>query len=191
MIAEGLHSGFMLPTDQWIPYSNQIHYVSELGVGSTALVFNISTIVLGLVIVCASVLLYLDRGAKPLAACLFLAGIGAVGVGVFPTGVQPTHGIFQALALILGALAAILSFRRAEAPLSYVSVLLGVISIACTIAFFPYLGLGINDMSTFIGLRKGVMERLVIYPIILWLIGYGYQRSHASPAERSKRAADS
>jgi len=188
LIAEGLHSGFVLPTDQWIPYSNQVHYVSELGVGSTALIFNISTIVLGLVIICAAVLLFLERRVKLLTACLVLAGIGAIGVGVFPTDVQPTHGIFQALALILGALAAILSFRRADAPLAYVSFLLGVISLGCTIAFFPYLGSGVNDMSTFIGLRKGVMERLVIYPIILWLVGYGYLRIHDSRAAKSKES---
>ncbi len=177
--------------DRWIPYSNQIHYVSELGVGSTALIFNLSTIVLGLVIICASFLSYLVGRAKLLTACLVLAGIGAVGVGVFSTEVQPTHGVFQALALIPGALAAILSFRRADSPLSYVSALLGVVSLACAIAFFPYLGLGANDMSTFAGLGKGVMERLVIYPIILWLIGYGYQQVHASVPERPKLGAGS
>jgi len=187
LIAEGLHPGFTLPADQWIPYSSQMHYVSELGVGSTALIFNLSTIVLGLAIICASVLSYLVRRAKLLTACLLLAGIGAVGVGVFSTEVQPTHGIFQALALLLGALAAIISFRRADAPLSYVSALLGVISLACAIAFYRYLGLGANDMSTFAGLGKGVMERLVIYPIILWLIGYGYQTAHAPLPERPRR----
>ncbi len=45
LIAEGLHPGFTLPTDRWIPYSNQMHYVSELGLGSTALIFNLSTMV--------------------------------------------------------------------------------------------------------------------------------------------------
>ena len=186
LIAEGLHPGFTLPKNQWIPYSNQIHYVSELGVGSTALIFNISTIVLGLMIICGAVLLFLERRAKFLTACLVLAGIGAIGVGVFSTEVQPTHGVFQAFALILGALAAILSFRRADVPLAYVSVLLGAISLACTIAFFPYLRLGTNDISTFIGLGKVVMERLVIYPIILWLAGYGYLLIHASPAAKPK-----
>jgi hypothetical membrane protein len=181
LIAEGSHPGFILPTGEWMPYSTQIHYVSELGVGSTALLFNLSTIVLGLAIICASVLKYLARKGRLLAGCLVLAGIGAVGVGVFSTEVQPTHGIFQALALGFGALAAIFSFRRREAPLSYVSVLLGLVSLGCTIAFFPYLGLGVDDMSTFIGLGKGAMERLVIYPIILWLVGYGlsdYNHGH-------------
>jgi hypothetical membrane protein len=184
LIAEGLHPGFTLPTGQSIPYSSQIHYVSELGVGSTALIFNLSTIVLGLAIICASVLSYLVRRARLLTICLMLAGVGAIGVGVFSTEVQPTHGVFQALALLLGALAAILSFRRADAPLSYVSALLGLVSLACAIAFYPYLGLGANDTSTFAGLGKGAMERLVIYPIILWLVGYGYQCAHTSGLER-------
>ena len=29
-------------------------------------------------------------------------------------------------------------------------------------------------MSTFLGLGKGVMERIVIYPLILWVLSYGY-----------------
>lgn len=189
MIAGGLHSGFVLPTNQWIPYSSQIHYISELGVGSTALLFNVSTMVLGLTIMCASTLLYLDDRAKLFSGCLVLAGIGALGVGIFSTEIQPTHGIFQFLALVFGALAAILSYRRTRAPLSYISVLLGVVSIGSSIAFFSYLGLGVNDMSTFIGLRKGIMERLAIYPIVLWLIGYGYQQVHASAAERPGQSA--
>ena len=35
------------------------------------------------------------------------------------------------------------------------------------------------DMPVFVGLGKGTMERAVIYPVILWLIGYGYQHVHA------------
>lgn len=185
MIAEGSHSGFTLGEGQWIPYSNQIHYVSELGLGSTALLFNISTIVLGLAIAAASVLRYLDSRTKLLPASMLLAGIGAAGVGVFPTDIQPTHGIFQLFALVFGALAAIFSYRSTRAPMSYVSVLLGVVSIGASIAFFPYLGAGVNDMSVFIGLRKGVMERLAIYPIVFWLIGYGYQLVHTTQSTGS------
>ena len=59
MIAEGLHQGYNLSPNQWIPYSNQIHYASELGIGSTAPIFNITTIMLGLMMATASCLFYL------------------------------------------------------------------------------------------------------------------------------------
>lgn len=174
MIAEGLHRGFDLSPSQWIPFSNQIHYVSELGVGSTAPIFNISTIILGLMVAGASCLFYLKDRTKLFSSLLFIAGVGALGVGVFPTNIQPTHGIFQLFALWFGAFSAIFSFRKQEAPVSYISAVLGIVSFVTSIVFYPYLGLGVNDMSTFLGLGKGVLERIVIYSLILWIFGYGY-----------------
>jgi hypothetical membrane protein len=174
MTAEGLHQGYNLTPSQWIPYSNQIHYVSELGLGSTAPIFNISTIVLGLMVAFASYLLYLKNRNVLFSSLLLMCGVGAAGVGVFPTNIQPIHGIFQVFALWFGAFSAILSFRKQEVPLSYISAVLGIVSFVTSIVFFPYLGLGANDMSTFLGLGKGAMERIVIYPLILWVFGYGY-----------------
>jgi hypothetical membrane protein len=174
LIAEGLHEGFNLSSSQWIPFSNQIHYVSELGVGSTAPIFNISTIILGLMVAGASYLFYLKDRTLLFSSLLFISGIGAIGVGLFPTNIQPTHGIFELFALWFGAFSAILSYRKQEAPLSYISAVLGFVSFVTSIVFFPYLGLGVNDMSTFLGLGKGVMERIVIYSLILWLFSYGY-----------------
>ena len=174
MTAEGLHQGYNLTPSQWIPYSNQIHYVIELGLGSTAPIFNISTIVLGLTVAFASYLLYLKNKDILFSSLLLICGVGAAGVGVFPTNMQPLHGVFQVFALWFGAFSAILSFRKQEAPLSYISAVLGIVSFVASIVFLPYLGLGANDTSTFLGLGKGVMERIVIYPLILWVFGYGY-----------------
>ncbi len=174
MIAEGLHQGFHMSASQWIPYSNQIHYVSELGVGSTALIFNISTIALGVVVAGASYLFYLKDKSKVFPSFLFISGVGAIGVGVFPTTIQPIHGIFEFFTLSFGAFSAILTYRKQKAPLSYISAMLGVVSFVTSIVFFPYLGLGVNDMSTFLGLGKGILERIVIYSLILWMFSYGY-----------------
>jgi hypothetical membrane protein len=174
MTAEGLHKGYSIAPSQWIPFSNQIHYVSELGLGSTAPIFNISTIILGLMVVSSSYLLRLRTKEILFPSLLLICGVGAAGVGVFPTNIQPIHGIFQVFALWFGAFSAILSFRKQYAPLSYISAVLGIVSFVASIVFLPYLGLGANDTSTFLGLGKGVMERIVIYPLILWVFGYGY-----------------
>ena len=185
MIAEGLHQGYSLAQSQWIPYSNQIHYVSELGLGSTAPIFNISTITLGLMVAFASYLLYLNDKNILSSSLLLICGVGATGVGVFPTDNQPIHGIFQLFALWFGAFSAILSYRKQEAPLSYISALLGIVSFATSIVFFPYLGLGVNNMSTFLRLGKGVMERIVIYPLIQWVFSYGYHIAGRTSEGRS------
>jgi hypothetical membrane protein len=174
MIAEGLHQGYSIATSNWIPYSNQVHYVSELGLGSTAPIFNITTIILGIMVIAASYLLYLKEKSIAFSSLLVITGIGAIGVGLFPTDIQPTHGIFQSLALIFGAIAAIISYRKQPIPQSIISLTLGLISLISVIVFFPYLGLGANDMSTFLGLGKGILERIVIYSLIMWIFSYGY-----------------
>jgi hypothetical membrane protein len=130
--------------------------------------------VLGLMVAGAACLFYMKDRTILFSSLLLIAGVGALGVGVFPTNIQPTHGIFQLLALLFGAFSAILSFRKQEAPLSYISAVLGIVSFVTSVAFYPYLGLGVNDMSTFLGLGKGVLERIVIYSLVLWIFGYGY-----------------
>ncbi|MEJ2272427.1 MAG: DUF998 domain-containing protein [Candidatus Bathyarchaeota archaeon] len=158
-----------------------MNYVSELGVGSTAPIFNLSTSLLGLLILDASYLFYLKDKTIIFSFLLLITGTGATGVGIFPTNIKPTHGIFQLLALWFGAFSAILSFKKQRSPVSYISLILGAVSFVSSIVFFPYLGLGVNDMTTFLGLGKGIMERIVIYSLILWLFGYGYQVAGKTP----------
>ena len=68
----------------------------------------------------------------------------------------------------------IFSFIKQEAPASGFSVLgavsFGAVSFIESFSIFPYLGLGVNDLSTFLGLGKGVMQRIVTYFLILWLL---------------------
>ena len=129
---------------------------------------------LGIMVIAASYLLYLKEKSIAFSSLLVITGIGAIGVGLFPTDIQPTHGIFQSLALIFGAIAAIISYRKQPIPQSIISLTLGLISLISVIVFFPYLGLGANDMSTFLGLGKGILERIVIYSLIMWIFSYGY-----------------
>ena len=51
------------------------------------------------------------------------------------------------------------------------------IGVATSAVFFPYLGLSVNDAVTYLGLGKGAMERLAIYPILMWAIGFGFYSS--------------
>ena len=181
VMAEGLHLGFMIRnTDEWVPYSSKIHYISELGVGSTAVLFNSSLFLLGLMLVVASYYLQRAFKSRPSSVLLTITGIGAIGVAIFPTTIQPTHGIFQAFAFIAMILSAIMSYRLQKSPLSYASIILGGISSIALIVFYPYLGLAVGDTVTYLGLGKGAMERLVIYPILIWLICFGsYSIGHS------------
>ena len=164
----------LLSAESWYDgYSSRIDYVSDLGTGPTALIYNSSVFLMGLLIVIGSFFLYQARGKKILPALLTLSGIGAMGVGIFPGNLQPMHSIFTLLAILFGAFGTIASYSHQKKPLSYMSIILGMMSLILSFVFFPYLGLPVGSTETFLGIAKGSMERWAIYPILAWIIAFG------------------
>jgi hypothetical membrane protein len=89
-----------------------------------------------------------------------------MGVGVFTENSEPMHSIASLLVFLFGSLSAIYSFRVMKLPLSLISIFLGVMSLSALVLFAAqqYLGLGV-----------GGMERMIMYPILMWTIGFsGY-----------------
>lgn len=165
-------------TEGWHPgYNSAVHYVSSLGVGVTALPYNASLMLLGAAVVAGAFLIQRALDSRALFVLLTITGLATLGVGLFPENVRPWHGIVTPIALLFGGISAIASYRLQKPPLSYVSVLLGALSLAAGILFNPYLGLSRESTITYMGLGKGTMERMVIYPILLWIIGFGSQLS--------------
>lgn len=138
---------------------------------------NASFILLGLMILIGGVLL---RAAFPAGisraigfALLWLAGIGIVGVGLFPENENiGLHRIGAAGHFVLGnlgmvALGIALKQGRERQLLAGYSIVSGVVGLIATVLFITdhYLGLGI-----------GGMERVAAYPLPLWLIVIGLLR---------------
>ncbi|MHA2423510.1 MAG: DUF998 domain-containing protein [Candidatus Thorarchaeota archaeon] len=163
LLAEALYPG----------YSSRIDYVSDLGTGPTALIYNASVFLLGLCIVVSAYFLEREYRFRPFSFTLLMTGVGAMGVGVFPGNIQPAHSIATLLALLFGSLSALLSYKIQAKPLSYVSVLLGALALVTAIIFFPYLGLPTGATDTYLGMAKGSLERWVINPILAWAMGFG------------------
>ncbi len=163
VIAEGLHPD----------YNSGVHYVSSLGVGVTALFYNLSLILFGVTIVAGAYLIQRAFGSRLFFVLFIVAGLATIGVGLFPENVRPMHGIVTPVALLFGGLSAIVSYKLQKPPLSYTSVVLGALSLVASVLFYPYLGLPRESVTTYLGLGKGTMERIVIYPILLWIIGFG------------------
>lgn len=163
ILAEGLHPD----------YNSGVHYVSSLGVGATSLFYNTSLFLLGTTVVAGAFVIQRAFGSRYFFVLLTITGLATVGVGLFPEDVRPMHGIVTPIALLFGGLSAIASYRLQKPPFSYISVLLGALSLMLSVLFFPYLGLPRESLTTYLGLGKGTMERLVIYPILLWIIGFG------------------
>ncbi|MHA2060435.1 MAG: DUF998 domain-containing protein [Candidatus Ranarchaeia archaeon] len=173
VLSEGLAPG----------YNGSIYYVSDLGVGLTAVLYNSSLILFGILIMLGGFFVYRAFKTRWFAVLLVVTGIGAAGVGVFPTNIQPIHGIFQAIALIVGAIVAMWSYRYQRSPFSHIAFVLGLLSLGSCILFFPYMGLAMESTVRFLGLTKGSMERFVIYTLVIWLLGFGSYLIGSSPCE--------
>jgi hypothetical membrane protein len=141
-------------------YSLSQNYISDLGVGNNALIFNGSIIILGImVIVTAALMPY----RKKYTAFVALGGAGAMLVGAFPAP-SPFHVVGAALAFVIGGIFALCSWKIMEKPLSYATAL-GVISL---------FSLALWASGVYLGLGPGGMERAIAYPILAFLIIFGY-----------------
>ena len=121
-VAEALYPGYNMATN----------YISDLGVGSTALLFNTSVALFGVMALLGAAFGRRSLGA-PITLTLVLAGAGAVGVGLFPETTGAPHLICALVTFFFGAVSAIISYRVTRRPLSYFSVVLGVIALAAIV----------------------------------------------------------
>jgi hypothetical membrane protein len=167
MIAEGIQPN----------YISSIHYVSTLGTGKTAQLYNTSTIILGITVAVSSILIREFHKSRLFFILFLITGLATVGVGVFPEDSRPMHGIVTPIALIFGALSAMSSFQLHEKPAAYFTVLLGAVSLVTGLWFIPYLGLSVESKVMFLGFYKGTLERIVIYTNLLWVLILGSQLS--------------
>ena len=74
------------------------------------------------------------------------------------------HTILSFITFFFGGLSAIASYKLVKAPFAYLSVLMGMISLIALVLF---------GSKIFMGLGPGGMERMIAYPLLLWLIGFG------------------
>lgn len=146
-------------------YSMSGNYVSDLGVGEAAYIFNGSIILLGVMILLTAGFLLRSIKDRLLPIVIAMAGIGAVGVGLFTEEApRPLHSVFSFVAFFFSALSAIVAPRVLRAPLNYLSVVLGVVSLVA---------LGLFVTGNYAGLGNGGMERMIVWPVLTWAIGFG------------------
>jgi hypothetical membrane protein len=126
----------------------------------------------------ASYQIYKTNPSRAFFIMLFIAGLATIGVGVFPENSRPMHGIVTPIALLFGAVSAMLSSKIQNKPTSYFCLALGLVSLVSGLGFIPYLGLPVESRITYYGLYKGTLERIVIYTNLLWILIFGSQLSH-------------
>ncbi|MDH5448963.1 MAG: DUF998 domain-containing protein [Candidatus Bathyarchaeota archaeon] len=93
-----------------------------------------------------------------------ITGIGAIGVGLFTEDAGVIHAVFSLITFLFAGITAIVSYKLEKPPLSYLSVVLGSVSLVALVLFASgfYLDLG-----------KGGMEHMIAYPALLWAISFG------------------
>ncbi|MFA5312411.1 MAG: DUF998 domain-containing protein [Methanomassiliicoccales archaeon] len=148
---------------QYPGYSPADNYISDLGLWQydSAYIFNPSVFVFGLLGAIGSYMLLRCTDWKWLSVLLIISSFGAMGVGVFNEDVEGFHFIVSAMAFGFGALAAISSYWYLPSRIGVIGVVLGTVAMMATCLY---------GTDTFLGLGHGGMERMILYPILGWLL---------------------
>ncbi len=161
-------------------YSLSVNYISDLGVGPSALVFNSTVFLLGLSILLGVFCLRGFSAFKTVNTLLLVMGLGALGVGVFTKDVSLVHGAVSLTAFFFAGLSAFASCQVLQRPFSWMSMILGGITLgalvlfACGMVFSGSLTSNESyDSPFYLGLGPGGMERIIVYPALIWLAGFG------------------
>lgn len=154
VVAEAMYPG----------YSISGNYISDLGIGSSAHIFNTAIILFGLAVLAGIFLLRKEFRSRIFLLLLALSGIGSIGVGIFPETILYPHTISAFTAFASGGLAAILAFRFIHPPFSYISAILGMISLIALLLLIT---------ENYLDMGAGGMERMVAYPLVIWALGFG------------------
>ena len=162
LVAEALYPG----------YSISQNYISDLGVGPSAMIFNSSVFLLGLMAVVSAYFVNDSFRSRLVTGLLLLAGLGAMGVGVFSENSAAMHRIVSDITFIFGGILPIAAYRLVRKPFSYLSVAMGVLSLSAMVLLSAQYFLGLGEQY-YLGLGPGGMERMIAYPILLWEIAFG------------------
>ena len=166
--------GIMFAKFTFEDYRVSQNMISDLGANQDlpSAVFNTSIIIFGVSALYAANIFRRLFKDPIFSLLIFLAGIGAIVVGIFNVNtILIIHYSGALMAFILGAVAIIYSTRIIyKPPLSYLWIILSILSLLNIALLFVSWPLNNNCF----GLGLGSVERLIAYPIIIWAIATGF-----------------
>ena len=134
-----------------------------------ATIFTVLMLTLGACVIVAGFLLYRSTAVRAAAVLLALGGVGALGAGIFSEA-WAVHSLFAFMAFFFTPLAALTGLRLLSPSLRPFGAVLGATAL---------FGLGwqllgsIAGSSWFGALGDGGVERVIVYPVLFWLILVG------------------
>jgi hypothetical membrane protein len=164
IVSEALYSG----------YSVGQQVMSDLGdwskAGNSAAVFDVSVVLLGMLTLASAYFIQRTYKNRLFSSLFVITGVCAIGVGIVAENIYlPLHTLFAMIVFIASAATAFMSFKFEKSPLSHISVILGAVILLAFVLLF----LGAANSGFWLGLGKGGMERFIIYPALLWMLGFG------------------
>ncbi len=115
---------------------------------------------------------YLFRGTdrRELMILNLLPGFGLLLAVLSPENVNIVlHSTGAVLAFFPGPIAAIYSYRTIDSPFRYFAIALGLLSLVGAGIYFGAYETPLVQLT----LGPGGWERVIVYPLIIWLIGFG------------------
>jgi hypothetical membrane protein len=133
----------------------------------SAMIFDTTMLIVGVLLLAGAFALWRLYRNRLLTVVSTLFGAGALGVGIFPGNTTP-HPNVAMIAFVFAPLTAIAVFRVTSGPFRFMSLFVGLLSLAALVAG----ELGDNNLFVkLIGI--GGTERWQVFPIILWLAFFG------------------
>jgi hypothetical membrane protein len=159
-------------------YSVNLNTLSDLAatvapnsavVQPSARLFNTAMIALGAAIIVSSLLIMLVYRKRCFIVFAAAFGIACILVGVFPPDTGAVHDFIALIAFIFGPVTAIAAYQVERGPLKFFSVAIGL---GALVPVGMHLVLG--DASPIRALMgPGGEERLIVYPLLVWVTGFG------------------
>ena len=136
----------------------------------SAMLFNATTFIFGMLIIASAFLIHRVCKKRLFTALLALSGLAAMAVGIFPGDTGTIHGLVALAWFVTAPLSAFVAFRFLKKPFAYFSVIIGVFALIVLIsAVFA------GQSSLFVTFGRGGEERMLVYPIVLWMMAFaGY-----------------
>jgi hypothetical membrane protein len=145
--------------------------ISDLGVTSeTAWLFNASLVFIGALNIVGGFLLYRSHGRAWILGTFVLAGLGAIGAGLFPLDRGDAHSLFALAAFVFFNVEAIACAMVVTGPMRIISALAGTIGLG----FVVLMVIGdAGNPGVFGAMGHGGAERMIVYPVMMWLMAFG------------------
>jgi len=114
--------------------------------------------------------LFRNTGKRGWTILNLLPGTGLLLAVLSPENVNVAiHSVGALMAFIPGPFAAILSYRMIKSPIRYFAISLGALSLLGAVIEFGAYNTAFFQQT----LGPGGWERIIVYPLLVWLIGFG------------------